>query len=130
MLAQKIAQVPGVGQVGVGGGIQPRRARQVDPQLLAGMGLGIEDVRTAIRPRPSNQPKGGVGADRSGTRSAPTTSSVDAAAWRQVIVRWAAPGGAGDGGGAVRLGDVATVTDDVENSRVAGWFDGERVDAP
>ena len=125
VLAQKISQVPGVGQVGVGGGIQRAVRVSVDPQLLAGMGLGLEDVRTAIQTATSNQPKGGVGADRWHAISA-DDQLVGAAAWKQVIVRWAAPGGAGDGGGAVRLGDIATVVDDVENRHVAGWFDGER----
>jgi multidrug efflux pump len=127
VLAQKIAQVPGVGQVGVGGGIQRAVRVSVDPQLLAGMGLGMEDVRTAIAAATSNQPKGGVGAAEWHAISA-DDQLIGAAAWRQLIVRWATPSGAGGelGGGAVRLGDVATVTDDVENDRVAGWFDRDR----
>ncbi|HWU89379.1 MAG TPA: efflux RND transporter permease subunit [Kofleriaceae bacterium] len=125
VFAQKIAQVPGVGQVGVGGGIQRAVRVSVDPGLLAGMGIGLSEVRTAIQTATANQPKGGVGADRWHAISA-DDQLADAAAWRQVIVRWAQPGAPGDGGGAVRLGDVATVIDDVENDRVAGWFDGER----
>src|SRR5262244_3177823 len=62
VLAQKIAQVPGVGQVGVGGGVQPAVRVQVDPAAIAGMGLGLEDVRNAIASATSNQPKGSVGA--------------------------------------------------------------------
>src|SRR5262249_36882985 len=62
ILAQKLAQVPGVGQVGVGGGVQPAVRVQVDPAVLAGLGIGLEDVRNALANATSNQPKGGVGA--------------------------------------------------------------------
>ena len=136
VLAQKIAQVPGVGQVGVGGGIQRAVRVSVDPQLLAGMGIGLEEVRTAIQTATANQPKGGVGAEQWHAISV-DDQLLDAAAWRQLIVRWATPSpaaaaaaadaaGSDTHGGAVRLGDIATVTDDVENDRVAGWFDAER----
>ncbi len=133
VLAQKIAQVPGVGQVGVGGGIQRAVRVSVDPQLLAGMGIGLEEVRTAIQSATANQPKGGVGAEQWHAISV-DDQLIGAAAWRQLIVRWATPSAdrtqrapaTAAHGGAVRLGDIATVTDDVENDRVAGWFDAER----
>src|SRR5262252_8197949 len=48
ILAQKISQVEGVGQVTVGGGQQPAVRVQVDPTGLAGSGVGIDDVRNAI----------------------------------------------------------------------------------
>jgi len=48
VLAQKISQVEGVGQVTVGGGQQPAVRVQVDPRTLAGRGLGLEDIRAAI----------------------------------------------------------------------------------
>jgi len=136
VLAQKLAQVPGVGQVGVGGGVQPAVRVQVDPAALAGLGIGLEDVRTALTSATSNQPKGGVGTTQWQTIGV-DDQLLNAAAWNNVIIHWAQPGDetagaanpavrAGDIGGAVRLGDIATVTDDVENHRVAGWYDGER----
>jgi hydrophobe/amphiphile efflux-1 (HAE1) family protein len=178
VLAQKLAQVTGVGQVGVGGGVQPAVRVQVDPATLAGMGLGLEDIRTALTNATSNQPKGGVGAGQWQTISV-DDQLLNAEAWKKVIVHWvdpgelasaqagssaqaaqaasginqtgagampAATGGAtgatatgasnaaasatgqrpGDIGAGVRLGDIATVTDDVENRRVAGWYDQER----
>ncbi len=118
VLAQKIAQVEGVGQVGVGGGVQPAVRVQTDPATLAGMGLSLEDVRTAIASSTANLPKGGIGEDQ--WHSIDTDDQLlDAEAWKHVVVHWS-------GDSAVRLGDVASVTDDVENQRVAGWFDGER----
>jgi len=171
VLAQKLAQVPGVGQVGVGGGVQPAVRVQVDPAVLAGLGLGLEDVRNALANATSNQPKGGIGATQWQTIGV-DDQLLDAQAWKNVIVHWTKPGGApainpaaaaagatgapaiaatnstfagsapvagaggdasadagaprGDVGAGIRLGDIATVTDDVENQRVAGWYDGER----
>ncbi|CAN5593635.1 efflux RND transporter permease subunit [soil metagenome] len=122
VLAQKIAQVEGVGQVGVGGGVQPAVRIRFDPTSLAAMGLGIEDLRTAIGSSTSNQPKGGVGATQS-LAIGVNDQLLDAEQWKRVIGRATTTESAI---GAARLGDVATVTDDVENQRVAGWYDGER----
>src|SRR6202034_2186651 len=58
VFAEKISQIPGVGQVYVGGGQQPAVRVQVDPVALSGIGLGLEDVRKAIAASTSNQPKG------------------------------------------------------------------------
>src|SRR5262249_5863008 len=55
VLAQKIAQVPGVGQVGVGGGVQPAVRVRVDPTALAGIGISLEDLRAAMVTATSNQ---------------------------------------------------------------------------
>src|SRR5207249_12328942 len=60
ILAQKISQVSGVGQVFVGGGQQPAVRVSVDPGALAGVGLSLEDVRNTITTASSNQPKGSV----------------------------------------------------------------------
>src|SRR5262249_15209483 len=63
VLAQKIAQVKGVGQVGVGGGVQPAVRIQVDTGKAAALGLGVEDVRNVVSTATANQPKGGIGAE-------------------------------------------------------------------
>src|SRR5205085_10347392 len=110
--------------VGVGGGVQPAVRVRVDPGVLAGLGLSMEDVRTALASATSNTPKGGVG-DVQWHAISVDDQLLDAAAWKDVIVRWS--GGEGWAGGGIRLGDIATVTDDVENQNVAGWLDGERV---
>ena len=126
VLAQKISQVEGVGQVGVGGGVQPAVRAQIDPAAISGLGIGLEEVRTAMANATSNQPKGGIGAAQWASISV-DDQLLDAEAWKKVIVHW--PGaelGAGDVAAGIRLGDIADVTDDVENRRVAGWFDGER----
>ncbi len=117
VFAQKISQIEGVGQVGVGGGVQPAVRVSVDPVLLAGMGLSFEEVRRAMQSATSNQPRGGVGTEQWQAIGA-DTQLTNADAWKEVIVRYReAP---------IKLGDVAEVIDDVENQKVAGWFDHER----
>ena len=112
ILAQKIAQVQGVGQVFVGGGQNPAVRVQVDPAVLAGLGLGLEDVRTVLSQATVDQPKGTL----SGAHQAQTIASNDqllgAKSFRDLVINY-------QGGAAVRLGDVARVIDDVEDNRVA-----------
>ncbi|HXX31300.1 MAG TPA: multidrug efflux RND transporter permease subunit [Myxococcaceae bacterium] len=119
VLAQKIAQVRGVGQVFVGGGQQPAVRVQVDPEALAGVGLTLEDLRTFLGRSTLDHPKGTL----SGAAQAHTIATNDqlfgAAAYRPLVISQT-------GDAIVRLGDVAEVIDDVENSRVAGWVNGVR----
>ncbi len=119
VLAQKVAQLEGVGQVFVGGGQQPAVRVQVDPTALAGMGLGLEDVRAAIVAASANQAKGSIDGPDSISVIGANDQLFGADAYRKVIVR-------AQDGAAVRLGDVARVIDGVENVRAAAWVDGQR----
>jgi len=119
VLAQKIAQVPGVGQVFVGGGQQPAVRVQVDPAALAGLGLGLEDVRTALAGATLDQPKGAIVGPFQTRTIAANDQLVKAAEYRPLVIAWR-------NGAPVRLGDVAHVIDATENARVAGWIDGQR----
>jgi hydrophobe/amphiphile efflux-1 (HAE1) family protein len=119
ILAQKIAQVPGVGQVFVGGGQQPAVRIQVDPQQLAATGLGLEDVRTAIASQTVDHPKGGVSGREQSAAIDTNDQLFRARNWQDAIITY-------QNGAALRLGDVARVTDSVENERTAGWSNGER----
>src|SRR5207248_9908906 len=60
VLVQKISQVPGVGQVFVGGGQQPAVRVQADPVGLAGSGMSLEDLRASIGTLTANSAKGGL----------------------------------------------------------------------
>ncbi|HEX3696300.1 MAG TPA: multidrug efflux RND transporter permease subunit [Polyangia bacterium] len=119
VLAQKMSQIEGVGQVFVGGGQQPAVRVQVDGETLAGMGLSSADVRAALASSTSNQPKGMI----SGAHSTYSVSANDqllvADDYRKLVISYT-------GNSAVRLGDVARVFDDVENNRLAAWIDGKR----
>ncbi|HET7753523.1 MAG TPA: multidrug efflux RND transporter permease subunit [Anaeromyxobacteraceae bacterium] len=119
ILAQKIAQVSGVGQVFVGGGQQPAVRVQVDPLSLAGAGLGLEDVRAALAQATVDQPKGSLSGPRSTQAIAANDQLLRAAEFRPLVVAYR-------NGAPVRLQDVATVQDSVENTRIAGWADGRR----
>ncbi|HYZ87837.1 MAG TPA: efflux RND transporter permease subunit, partial [Myxococcales bacterium] len=119
VLAQKISQVPGVGQVFVGGGQQPAVRVQVDPQALAGMGLTLEDVRTSLASSTVDQPKGALSdAARLHTLAA-NDQLLRAKDFAPLVIAY-------KNGAAVRLADVADVIDSVENERVAAWADGQR----
>ncbi len=119
IFAQKISQVPGVGQVFVGGGQQPAVRVQVDPEALAGMGIGMEDLRAVLGQATVDQPQGSLTGAAQTFVLAANDQLFDAAQFRKLVVGYGS-------GGVVRLGDVARVVDDVENYRVAGWYDHQR----
>jgi hydrophobe/amphiphile efflux-1 (HAE1) family protein len=123
ILAQKISQLHGVGQVFVGGGQQPAVRIQVDPSVLAGMGVNSADVRNDVGATTTAEAKGTI----SGPSQALTLSANDQALlakdYRPLIVaQQPTPGDPA----IARLSSVARVFDDVENNRVAGWADGQR----
>jgi hydrophobe/amphiphile efflux-1 (HAE1) family protein len=119
IIAQKISQVEGVGLVTVAGGQQPAVRVQADPALLAGIGLSLEDVRSALARTTVNQPKGSVAGPTQTSTISANDQLFTAEGYRQIIVSY-------QNGAAVRLGDVATVIDDVENNRAAGWINSRR----
>src|SRR5512142_2656658 len=81
VLAQQVSPVPGVRQVFVGGAQQPAVRVQVDPDALAGVGLGLENVRSALAQATLDQPKGALSdADRTRTIAA-NDQLTDAAAF-------------------------------------------------
>ncbi|HEU4407844.1 MAG TPA: multidrug efflux RND transporter permease subunit [Polyangiaceae bacterium] len=119
ILAQKIAQVSGVGLVTLGGSQRPAVRVQVDPQSLAGSGLTLEDVRQAIVAANVNQPKGNLDGPRQNYTIATNDQLARAEGFRDVVVAYR-------GGAALRLRDVARVEDGVENAELAGWAGTER----
>jgi hydrophobe/amphiphile efflux-1 (HAE1) family protein len=119
VLAQKIAQIPGVGQVNVGGGQNPAVRVQMDPNALAARGLGTIAVRNAIAAQSVDAPKGAIQQGGKVLQLAANDQLFGAAAWRNVVV-------ANDGPTVVRISDVAQTIDSIENDRVAGWADNVR----
>jgi multidrug efflux pump len=118
ILQPKLSQLPGVGQVVVSGGAAPAVRVSVNPTVLERYGLGLDDVRTVLQQANTARPKGTLD---DGTRSwtiATTDQLFTADEFRRLVV-------AARPGGAVRLGDVATVTDSVEDVRVAGVYNGD-----
>ena len=119
ILAQKISQVSGVGQVFVGGAQQPAVRVSVDPVALAGVGLSLEDVRNTLSRATANSPKGSFSGALQSRSIDANDQLTDADGYRPLVLTWR-------NGSPVRLGDVARVIDDVENQRAAAWCDGQR----
>ena len=118
ILQQKLAQVEGVGQVVVGGGALPAVRVDVNPTALNNTGLGLEDVRTALAAANTNRPKGEL-ADGERTWAVSTTDQLlHAADYQSLIIRY-------QNGSAIRLSDVARVTDSVEDIRTGGLSNGK-----
>jgi hydrophobe/amphiphile efflux-1 (HAE1) family protein len=119
VLAQKISQVSGVGQVFVGGGQQPAVRVQVDPMKVAGLGLTLEDVRNALAQATLNRPKGVLTGNQQSFTIAANDQILHANEFKPLVLASTAQG-------VVRLKDVANVFDDVENNRTAAWTNGKR----
>ena len=114
-LAQKIAQVPGVGIVSIGGGQKPAVRIQANPAALSAYGLTLEDLRVAIAATSVNQAKGSFdGARRSYTIDA-NDQILSAKDYRPVIVAFR-------NGAPIVLSDVARAVDDTENAKQAAWM--------
>jgi multidrug efflux pump len=113
-LAQKISQLSGVGLVSISGGQRPAVRVQMNPGALAANGIGLDDVRTSISNANVNQAKGSF----DGPSQASTIDANDqlrsAEDYRQLIVAYR-------NGAPVRLGDIASVIEGAENSRLAAW---------
>src|SRR5947208_8946909 len=119
ILAQKISQVFGVGLVTINGAQKPAVRVQVDPSALAGVGLTLEDVRTAVAAANVNQPKGNLDGPRLDFMLATNDQLQKAESFRPLVIAY-------KNGAPVRLAEVADVEDGVENAQLAGWANQER----
>ncbi|MBZ5695615.1 MAG: multidrug efflux RND transporter permease subunit [Acidobacteriia bacterium] len=113
IIAQKLSQVNGVGQVNIGGGARPAVRIELNPTILAGYGLGLEDVRAVLGQVNSNMPKGEVANGLVRWTIADNDQLFDADHYRPLVIAYR-------NGAPVRLGDIATVQDSVEDIRAAG----------
>ena len=121
LLAQRISTVDGVSQVNVFGAQKYAVRVRIDPRALAARSIGIDEVRSALDTSNVNLPSGTLdGASKSTTLMA-TGQLRNANGFRKIIVSYR-------NGAAVRLGDVANVTDSVENEKSYSWFDQRFVD--
>jgi multidrug efflux pump len=118
VLQQKLAQLRGVGQVIVGGGALPAVRVEVNPTTLNNNGLGLDDVRAVLTASNTNRPKGSVGDESRAYSLATTDQLLKAAEYRSLLVHYA-------NGAALRLGDVAKVTDSVEDIHTMGLSNGK-----
>ena len=117
LMVPRLAEISGVGQVTLQGGIKPAVRIQADLARLAVMKIGLEDLRSSIAAANVAGAKGAL----DGPSQAYTIASNDqigaADAYRNIIIAWR-------NGAPVLLRDVADVVEGLENARVAGWYQG------
>ena len=114
VLAQKLSQVSGVGLVTIEGNQKPAVRVRINPAAVSSLGLGLEDVRAALMANNINQPKGSFDGPRQSYVIGANDQILSAAEYEPVIVAYSK-------GAPVRLRDIGTVVDNVENVRLAGW---------
>src|SRR5271163_3028774 len=119
VLAQKLSQIQGVGQVSVGGGALPSVRVDANPTQLAGYGLTLANLQSVLSLQNADLAKGQI-TDGEVTADILANDQISHAAdYKPLIVGY-------KNGAAVRLSDVAEVTDSVANVRAAGYLNGKR----
>ncbi|MDO9562196.1 MAG: efflux RND transporter permease subunit, partial [Bradyrhizobium sp.] len=115
VIAQRISQVPGVGEVTVSGADQPAVRIALNPVALSNAGIATEDVRLAIVAANPLGPVGTFDGDRQSETLSTNLQMRTAAEFRDILIK-------SSNGNYVRLSDVAEVEDSVRNSRSIAWF--------
>jgi multidrug efflux pump len=118
VLAQKLSQVDGIGEVVVGGSSLPAVRVDLIPQALYKYGIGLEDVRAALSSANAHSPKGGIDVGQQRYQIYSNDQANKADDYKSLIVAYR-------NGAAVHLTDVGEVTDAVENLRNAGLANGK-----
>jgi hydrophobe/amphiphile efflux-1 (HAE1) family protein len=114
VLAQKLSEVTGVGLVTIEGNQKPAIRVRINPSALASLGLGLEDVRSALMLNNINLPKGSFDGHQQAYAIGANDQLFSAADFGNVIVTVI-------NGSPVRLKDIGEVVADVENVHLAGW---------
>jgi multidrug efflux pump len=118
ILAQKLSQVEGIGQVFVGGAAQPAVRAELNPTQLNNTGIGLDLVRTALGTANANQAKGQLSSAQESVTISANDQIWKAYQYRDLIVAYR-------NGSPVRLSDVATVQDNVADIHTAGFANGK-----
>ena len=119
VLAQKLSQIQGVGQVSVGGGALPSVRVEANPTQLASHGLTVASLQSVLSLQNSDLAKGQI-SDGNVTADILANDQISHADdYKPLIVGYS-------NGAAIRLSDVAQVTDSVQNIRAAGYLNGKR----
>jgi multidrug efflux pump len=117
VIAQKLSQIAGVGQVSVGGGAGPSVRVEVNPTLLNSHGLTIPNIQSVLSQQNAHEPAGQL-SDGTTTADIVTNDQISRAdQFKSLIVGY-------NKGAAVRLSDVADVSNGAQNIRTAGYLNG------
>jgi HAE1 family hydrophobic/amphiphilic exporter-1 len=114
-LAQQISQLPGIAQVLVFGAQKFAVRVQVDPTAAAARGVALDDVKTFVAKTNSNTPVGTIAGVKQNTILTATAAMRNAAEYKELVVAYR-------NGQPVKLQDVATVVDGVENDQIANFY--------
>jgi len=118
VLAQKLSQVDGIGEVGVSGSSLPAVRVDLIPQALYKYGIGLEDLRASLSSANAHSPKGGIDVGDQRYQIYSNDQANKAADYQSLIVAYR-------NGAPVHLSDVGEVTDGVEDLRNAGLSNGK-----
>jgi multidrug efflux pump len=114
-LAQKIAQLPGVGLVSISGGQRPAVRIQFNPTQLSAYGMNLEDGRTALAAANVNQAKGNFDGPHQAFTLGANDQLLTSAEYKPLVIAYR-------NGGPVVLSEVANVIDGAENVKQAAWM--------
>jgi multidrug efflux pump len=117
LMAQRLAEVSGVGAVSVQGRLKPAIRVQADLARLASYGIALEDLRTAIVGANVAGPKGSLDGAHQSYIIAANDQIAAAETYKSVIIAYRS-------GSPVLLSDVADVVEGLENAKVGGWYNG------
>jgi multidrug efflux pump len=118
IMAQRLSQVQGVGQVSVGGSSLPGVRVDVNPTQLNSFGLGLQDVAVMLNKQNANAPKGQIANGITSMDISSNDQLLKAIDYMPLVVGY-------HDGAAVKLSDVANVQDSTENIRAAGFVNGQ-----
>ena len=118
LLSQRLSQIEGVGQVSIGGGALPAVRVNVRPSQLMSHGVSLEDVRSTLLAGNTNRPKGMVEDGERAWQLEANDQARTASDFGDLIIRHV-------NGAALRVRDVAEVSESVQDSRVFGAVDGK-----
>ncbi len=119
VMAQRMSTVSGVAAVNVGGSGKYAARIQVDPRALASRGIGIDDVANAINSANTNLPTGVLWGAKQALTVQADGQLYNAEQFKDMIVTYR-------NGAPVRVRDIGTVLDGIQNNKTASWLDGER----
>jgi multidrug efflux pump len=118
IMAQKLAQIKGVGQVIVGGSSLPSVRVELNPRALNKYGIGLEDVRSVLSAANANVPKGHLSSSGRTWEIGANDQLFKAVDYTPLVVAYR-------NGAAVRIADIGQARDSVEDIRSAGYFNGK-----
>jgi hydrophobe/amphiphile efflux-1 (HAE1) family protein len=119
LVEQQISQLPGVGQVLVGGQQTPAIRVQIDPARLAAMGLTLEDVRNVLTSATVDNPKGSIDGPQQSYTVYANDQLTKAAPYNNIIIGYR-------DGAPIRIGDIGRAVSGPQNRELAAWTNAKR----